>query len=210
MKARALAILAIGLLTNPSSAQADSSAELWLAPGIKYKLADDLKLHFTQHLRFQENISELKSIMPSVALSYRMHRNVKLAAGYRYAYKRTGSGDFSNRQRLHSDALASYSFGEFKASYRLRFQSSFKDDETKLVVRNRLGLKCRINDITRGASSVETFNDLSAGFETLRMTVGVEREISGQDVSLFYRYEAPSDAAEDRLHILGVGFDLSL
>lgn len=193
----------------PSSAQADSKAELWLAAGIKYKLRDKLKLNYTQHLRFQEGASELKSLMPALALSFRLHRNVKVATGYRYAYKRTG-GDFDNRHRLHADALTSYALGDFKASYRLRFQNTFKEDETKGVARNRLGLKYRINGSTTGAASVETFNDLSAGFQTLRMTVGVEREISAQDVSLFYRYESPSDETEDRLHILGIGFDLSL
>ncbi len=211
MKALALVpILAIGLLAGPSSVQADSSAELWLAPGIKYKLADDLKLNFTQDIRFQDDASELQSIMPTLALSYRLHRNVKIATGYRYAYKRTGSGDFSNRHRLHTDGLASYSFGDVKVSYRLRLQSTLKEDETKSVARNRLALQYRMNGTTNGATSVETFHDLSAGFETLRVTVGIEREISGQDVSLFYRYESPSDAAEDKLHILGLGFDLSL
>lgn len=203
-------ILVLGLLSIPSVVQADSSAQLWLAAGVKYKLSDNLKLNYTQHLRFHEDVSELKSIMPTLSLAYRLHRNIKLAAGYRYAYKRTGSGDFSNRHRLNSDALASYSLGDFKASYRMRFQSTVKEDETKLVVRNRMGLKYRINKITSGAASVETFNDLSTGFDTLRMTIGGEREIGGQDVSLFYRYESPSDSKEDTLHILGIGFDLSL
>lgn len=78
------------------------------------------------------------------------------------------------------------------------------------MLRNRIGLKYRIGDITTGAASVETFNDLDAGFETLRMTIGVEREISGHDVSLFYSHESPSNDADDTVHIIGVGFELSL
>ncbi len=198
------------LLLLPSSAQAESSAELWSAAGVKYKLAKKLKLDFTQHLRFEDDISQVQSFMPTLALAYRLRPKLKVAMGYRFAYKRTGSGDFERRHRLHTDAIGAYKFGDGTASYRLRLQATAKPDETAFAVRNRLRLKYRISDVMSALSSVETFHDADAAVRTLRITAGVEREIANQDVRLFYRYESPSDASEATLHILGVGFEHSL
>ncbi len=202
--------IAFVVLVSANTSVAQTDAELWASASLQYKLSKSLKLKFRQHLRLQDNMSELKSVMPELSIAVKFEKNFKLAAGYRYVYKRTGSGDFDTRHRLQADGLAFHAWGQFKLQYRVRLQSLFKEDETKTVLRNRLKGQFGLSDKWEGAVAIEIFHLLDQGLETLRLTVGAEREVGNHEWEVFYRYETALDDNDEQLHILGVGvlFDL--
>jgi hypothetical protein len=75
---RALVVL-FALIPLPAHAEADLN--LWLEAGVSKELSKRVEVAFDQHLRFDNDISRLNAVMPELALSYRIHKMLRVAAG---------------------------------------------------------------------------------------------------------------------------------
>ncbi len=196
-----------------SSAHAQSDAGVWLEAGLKHKVNRKLRVSFDQHLRTENNTSDVASFMPEVGVAYRLSKRIRLGGGYRFAYKPNRNVQY--RHRFHAEARVGHKVNKLRLRYRLRFQDTLRGidaaDGARYTIRNRFTLKRPVDKRTTPSVGVELFHALGNGdgvrLAKFRLTVGVARKIGRQELEFFYRIETmQADAGDPTLHILGIGF----
>ena len=115
------------LLSNIALSETDT--QLWLSTNVRKKVAKDLRIEWTQHLRFEYDISQIQSVMPELELRYKPIKPLSLKIGYRYVYEHTKSGDFEVAHRYHFQISTGKTVGPLKIAYRLRYQEKHEEDE---------------------------------------------------------------------------------
>ena len=96
---------------------------------MRKKIAKDVRIEWTQHLRFDHNVSQIQSVMPELELRYKPIKILSMKIGYRYIYERTKNGDFEPAHRYHFQVSTGKKFGSVKVAYRLRYQEKHEEDE---------------------------------------------------------------------------------
>ena len=134
-------LLAFGLFFLPTLAQAEVDDKLWLKAGLRAKPVKGVKLEFTQHLRYDTNITRQKSVMPELEVAYRPISWLQLATAYRYVSERGKSGDFEPAHRFTVLSEVDPELGPVELSYRLQYQEEHDSQSFVAAIRNKLGLK---------------------------------------------------------------------
>lgn len=200
-------------------ARAESDAQLWMEVGMVKKLGKRFELSFDQHLRFDEDISRVESIMPELMLSYRLHKLLRFAVGYRLQYERNNDGALVLRHRGTIDVRPHYEVGPIELSCRARFQEevrgSLASDDLRHTIRTRLAIALLALASWKPAVSAEPYHRLGDGdaihLHKVRLTAGVSYEVDDHEVELYYRVEvAQADPADPTPHIIGVGYHHAL
>lgn len=215
---RAVVILILALA---GQARAESDVQLWTKAGVGHDLSDDVSLVGDLHLRFDENVSRVESLMPEVEVRYDLAKWFQIAGGYRLQYMRDGDGDLVVRHRFHGDGSLQYDLGDVRLEYRLRFQQQLRpssNDTTRQTLRNRGEISYRGHKRWTPAVGGELFHALGDGetiqFDKYRVTVGLDYDRKDWEVGVFYRIEVPVNVPvgdiEATLHILGVGYSREL
>jgi hypothetical protein len=215
--AAAIVIALVSLVA--ANARAESDVQLWLEAGVAKKLSKRFELAFDQHLRFDEDLSRLQAIMPELTLSYRLHKMLKLALGYRFQYERDKNGELVIRHRGTIDVRPRYEIGPIELSLRARFQEevrgSFASDDLRHTIRNRFAVALVGTKPWQPAISAEPFHRLGDGdtirLQKVRLTAGVSYDFGDHEAEVYYRVEvAQDDPTDPTPHIMGVGYHYAL
>lgn len=222
---RLLPIAVLLLMALP--ARAESDFQVWTEAGVRVRLAKGWRLKFDQHVRFDEfyNVGELgsyslHSIIPEVAISYRVLRFLRLEVGCRYTaeIRETDEDPYGEHWgRVYADARFRYRLRPITLRYRLRYQEQFgqpwTNDEEYLArhtVRNKIGVEVKLANGFAPFLSGELFlriEDPDGALHKWRVTAGLDWEINPHVVTLFYRLEDMlDDAGDPNRHILGIGY----
>lgn len=212
-----LILCALAILAPARRAHAQSDSQLWLEGGVAHDVGR-VTLAFDQHLRFDDGMSRVGSIMPEPGLSLRVKRWLRLGTSYRLQYERNRDGVFETRHRVHVWGRARKDLGKVRLEYRLQVQEQIRPDDNELYrhgLRNRATLSYRGKPRWTPAGSIELHHDLDNGdaihLDKIWLTVGVEHQLGRYDLELYYRAELPqARAADPTLHILGLGAHVEL
>jgi len=227
-------ILVPVLLLLPHLANASGNDfQLWTEAGVRYKISKQFGLKFEQHLRFDENVSDLGSAMPQLSVSYRSFKFLRLEGGYRFKAedRNDGTGKYKHRHRFFADVRLRYRFKPVTLRYRLRFQEQFGKDFANNpgedfgythTIRNKLEVEVKLSAGFEPFVSTELFNRLgeeaaerSQELYKWRLTTGLEYALDPHQFTLFYRMEiylsddtwgGDDIHTGDQNHIIGLGY----
>ncbi|MDF1564433.1 MAG: DUF2490 domain-containing protein [Deltaproteobacteria bacterium] len=212
-----LPLLALALL-SPLPARAAPEAQLWLEGGVRYRPVKELWLSFDQHLRWDNDLTRLRKIMPELGLRYGVHKNFRAALGYRLIAEGNNQRQFTTAHRVMLDLLPRYRVGEVTLAYRARLQltsgASGSGDPLEPVLRQRIGLAYGTELGVEPFVEAELYLQLgggTTGATKWRLTLGAAYSIADHDCELFYRVQRPiGDPNPDTWHILGLGYRFSI
>jgi len=228
-------IISLMLLLLPQLASAiDNDVQLWTEAGLRYKINKQLRLKFDQHFRLHNDVSEPESIMPELAISYRVFKALRLQAGYRLVgefYKYNGETYISDWHRFYADVRLRLRFKPVTLRYRLRFQEQTgwdydpdgdkKVPKNKLTLRNKITLQLKYPYGFMQFLSVELFNRLAdevRAWHKLRTSLGLRYSIKSHEFTIAYRLESylfndPNGEVThqkgDMNHVLSLGYHYS-
>jgi hypothetical protein len=96
--------------------------QTWTDIGLRCKLTKKFKIDAEFGHRRRENARLLKENYVDVSLSYRVWKQLNLAAGYRYSYEY--DDDYENR--IYADVSYGIDFSRFNLETRARFQRNYQ------------------------------------------------------------------------------------
>ena len=142
MKACMLVLIAL-LVSGGTPALAETDNLLWTSVGVQARPAKRLKAEVAIQTRYDQNASELESVLPEVELGFLPTSWFELSGGLRAISERSKSGDREPAQRLHIQGELEKELGPVELSWRLRYQSKKEFDEEELAerIRNRVSLR---------------------------------------------------------------------
>lgn len=131
-----------------------------LSFGLDYKLAKGVHLTLNEELRVDDNLRDFNRFHTTVALSCKVHDNVKLRIGYALINPYSSSANaFGIRHRLMLDAVGQLRWGDWRFSLKERLQGTYRmgDMNTYQEPRMVLTLKSRLMAKYKGFGRVEPF-----------------------------------------------------
>lgn len=213
MKRLALLALCSLCLSRPANAEQDTL--LWSSASIRYKAHKKLKLELTQHLRLNQNLSQLERVMPELELTYRPTDWLDLGVGYRYIFERTKNGDLEPAHRYQGELGLEHALGPVELSYRLRYQEKHEEDEYDWTsrVRNKIAAQLDTDTAFTPLVSAEHFlNPLASPLESTRYRLGLGTKIKlskPHRLTVRYLYQADlNDPLSE--HILALKYQYRL
>jgi len=215
---RCRALLIGAVLAVAASRGAHADVQQWTELGIGKDLTKRWSASFDQHLRFDEDLSRVESVMPEAGIGWRPKRWLRFSLGYRLQYQRDGSGDMALRHRLHTAVRARYALGDVRLEYRLQLQEQLRPgskDPARHTLRDRAEVSYRRFKPWVPGASVELFHAIADGdairLDKLWLTLNAAHSRKSWSAEVFYRVEVPiADAMDPTLHILGVGVHYDL
>jgi hypothetical protein len=121
-----LVLVLFVIVLLPVSAQVND-AGLWTNITLKKKVTKHLDAYLTEELRFDENITELGTIFTDIGATYEILPGFKAGAFYRFICKRRLDDSYIKAHRYYFDLSYGNHIKRFEFSYRIRFQSQYKD-----------------------------------------------------------------------------------
>ena len=217
------------LLANVSLLFAqDSDLGLWTSIDIEKKLSEKWKFGVEAQYRWKDDISVTDQIRGGANVSRKLGNYVKLGAGYELiADKKVKRDIFKYRNRFKVQAIGSYKYARFTASYRTQMQLTmmetdeprgniFEDDSYKWVWRNRFGLKYDIKNVPlKPYINIELFHHLFSSSDPIyyqnRLSVGIEYKLAKHhSIEAGYKFNTEIDAkTKNKCNIIKIGYAFS-
>ena len=195
-----------------------ADTRLWLSSGLDIEPTKKLDVKLTQHVRFEDNVSSLDTIIPELELEFAPLKWAEIGGGYRYIAKWNKELEYDPAHRAQGDLGFKKEFKKWEPSYRFRIQRSWEQDKTlKIETRRRHRFKLT-HDTTKELDlsiAGQTFRDpsLDVSHATLRLTAGAKFKIKkDHKLSVAYNREAPLsriETTEQHIFSLGYVFELS-
>lgn len=209
MRARA----AVSLCLVLASVSARAEVQQWTEIGVSRSLTKRWQLSFDQHLRLDQDISRVDSVMPEWGVTYRLAKWLRAEVGYRLQYTRDGDGEMVLRHRFHGGVRARHDLGDVRLQYRLQYQEQLRpgaNDQLRHSIRNRAEVGYRRFKHWAPGASFELFHAIGDGdavhLDKVRIKAGLEYGKKDWSVELYYCAEAPvADEMDPTLHVVGLG-----
>ena len=208
----------------------DFGAELSATYG--HRLWSGASFAFGEKVRLNSNCSQYSQSKSSVSIGQRLlHRQLdlynlkwKIGGGYTFI-NRLNEGKhrqyYENQHRFMLQSTLSYNYGFWRASGRVRLQSTFRDESRgsyrynpKVVLRGRVTLGYVLPDkpwrFGAGAEYFYRANDPKGSFvDEMRYSVETTRIIDGrQNLSLYLKYFHELQVADPvRMIVVGLRYD---
>jgi hypothetical protein len=197
-----------------------NDAGLWTEFTVKKKITKRFDAVLTEELRFNENITELGTYYTDIGAEYEILNGFKAGAFYRFLCKRRLDDSYSKAHRYYFDLSYGNHIKRFGFSYRIRFQSQYKDYHSSLdghvpgyYIRQKLHLgintKTRFDPYLDGEVWYHLNNPWSQ-FEAVRISAGVVTRITRHhfvDTGYIYQQEFNvNDPETDYIIFLGYKF----
>lgn len=208
-----------------SSAIAQSGPSVWGELEFSKKIIKNLKLEFNPEVRFYNDF-KMDTYILEGGLSYKMYKYLTVAGYYRYE----NTNDYKPKKdiyvwepsnRLALDAKTDFDVQRFNLSFRLRFTSGTKVDQTTNDNDSYFRYRAKADYDIKGSKiipyvSYEAFHDLKLNyFDKIRYTGGVAYPLNkDNELSLFYRLQDylevnnSFDEKKESMNIIGVGYSL--
>ena len=210
--------IAFAIASTGSTARAQSDAELWLFAGVKGDVGSGFGLGVNQQLRLNDDMSQLSTVLTDFYVSYDVTDWFRIQPTYRIGWARSRNRGLQIFHRPQIDFRAKASFGEFRVSYRVRFQERIRwdrDDDTRHEhgLRNRISAEWKTESGLVPSAEAELFLDIAGDdgteFYRQRFSIGCAYGFDAHEVELGYRTDISLDDG-DIAHILRAGYTLSL
>jgi hypothetical protein len=208
----------------PAAVKAQSGPRTWTELEFSKKIVKNLKVEFNPEIRFYNDFSMDTYILEG-GLSYKLHKYLTVAGYYRYE----NTNDYKPKKdiyvwepsnRIALDAKTDVDVARFNLSFRLRYTSGAKIDQTTEEQDSYFRYRAKADYDIKGSKiipyvSYEVFHDLKQNyFDKIRYTGGIAYALNkSNELSLFYRLQdyLELNSIEDKkesLNILGLGYSL--
>lgn len=161
---------------------------------LEKKVTKKITLNATGQLRFNNNISYLRTYLFELGGEYKISKAFDLAVYYRFANRRKDeTKEFKNRHRFYADLGYGKKFGSIKLENRLRYQHQFKDNDgvtefDASYIRDKIEASYSNKSKFRPYISNDFFFQIGGTLDQLRPKAGVSYKINkknGVDLSVF-------------------------
>jgi len=209
--------LILALVITQFAFSQSSDFQIWSSLKLKYNFNDKSNINIKQSLRTFQNSTYWRLSFTELAYSYKINKQFKLLAGYRYAFK--NAIDFVyNKQRFFADVIYTKKINKFSVKFRPRMQIDIVNSSNHSIFyanREKLELSRKINRIFSAYTSTEVYFTLPSkdiipnlyGFNKWRITGGVDIILSeAGSLKLFYRYQYGKYSLMQNSYILGVTY----
>jgi len=219
LRIASLFIIFINLLSNTYSQVND--AGLWLSLNIEKKINKKWSLGISQEFRYNENITELGTILTEIGVNYRINKTIRVSGNYRFANKLLIDNTYNQRHRFFADINLRKKVNSFQFSYRARIQNQFKDlrsrsDEAVFMyyLRNKISASYNFNKKWNTFFSIENYTPLNVEnyfTDNVRYSIGTEYSINKfNSLELFYLIQKEYNVNNPFTdYILGIAYNYS-
>lgn len=199
-----------------------SDAGLWTDVCIEKKVTYALAIKLTQEFRFNENISELGTVLSDIGINYRISKKISIGGNYRLTEKRRLDNSYSTRHRYYFDIAYKQKTKIASLSFRTRFQSQYADFNSKTdgrtptyYSRNKLSVKYNSGRKYEPYLASELYYQLNNPdgnkIDNVRYEFGVDYELNKlNNIELFYLIQQEYNVKNPgRDYIMGLGYTIS-
>jgi hypothetical protein len=198
-----------------------NDAGLWTGLNIERKLTKKLSVNLNPEMRFNENITELGTWFVDGGLSYRVSKNWKVFANYRFAQKRRLDDSYSIRHRYYFDLAYRIKIKKIVVGWRLRFQEQYNDwltsDDGKIpsqALRNKIQLKYNADGKFQPFVSADVWYSMSykiKQFDNFRLVGGLDYELNKySSITLAYLWQREFNVKNPGTdYIVSLGYNYS-
>lgn len=174
---------------------------------LTYKPIKNVKLIFTPELRFNDKLNFDQYLIEG-ELNYTPLKVLNFGVSYRYIANKTGSGDYSNRNKYALYIEADKKISRFKPSVKLSFTNSADDVLNSQFLRYKAGVeynirKCKLTPEIK----FEIFHDLDGNsIYKYRSMAGLNYKLSKKSsIALSYKFDYYMNEYRNK-HIASVGY----
>lgn len=212
-------ILPLLFAANIVAQQNDAGA--WLSLSIEKKFTQAWSAEFSHCSRFNENVSELGSIINELGVSYRLDKKSQFSVFYRINAKKQLDNMYVPISRIYLDYSYKHKPGPFVLTMRLRFQHQQKntfffdeDGKSKYAIRPKVALKYPIGNFSpfvSGEVYLPVFSNKYKPIDKIRLLTGVDYEFNNAHaVSLGYLFQREYFVGNPRTdYIIQIGYEFS-
>ena len=161
-----------------------NDAGLWTEFSVEKKFSQSLSIEYSNSERFNENITELGSIINELGIKYRFNKDSRISVFYRLNYNRQLNNMYEPTSRFYADYTQSVKIGDFDLDLRLRLKTQQKmtyfydfDTESSNIIRPRVKISYNYRKI-EPYCFLETYHPIFDGenipIEKIRGVIGVE------------------------------------
>jgi long-subunit fatty acid transport protein len=151
---------------------------LWSKLAFEKEITKKFEIQLEEEFRFNENATQLNSLLTEVGTKYKFNDYYALGASYRFTYNTENS--FGNRFTLSNQAK--YEIEDITLNYRLNFQTDFSTvDPIEYKIRNKIGIDYKFNKRWEIGFTGELFYSFYYDRNVLdryRFAFGVDRKIN--------------------------------
>lgn len=185
------------VFSNQIKAQV-KDAGLWTSVNAEVKLISKVNATLSQEFRFNENITELGAAFTDFGIQYKLNKNWRIAANYRFTQRRKVADYYSFRHRFYFDIKYAKKINSFGYSWRMRVQDQLADINRaadggvpEYYLRNKFNVEMDTKKAYSPYVSFELFSSLNYPrkdlFSGVRVIAGVEYEINKHHkIDLYY------------------------
>ena len=199
---------------------------LWSSIDIEKKLNKRWNTIAGFEYRWKDGVALTDQVRGSLGVDYKLHKYLKLGVAYTLiADKKQKKDIFLYRNRFTFNAMTSYKFKRFTASWRPRLQATFYDpterdadelEDYRWVVLNRFGLNYNIRKFPlKPYIQFEIFNrifsDLKPSYNQNRFSAGLDIGIGKKhELDIGYKQENElSEYKKERFDVVYAGYTFS-
>ena len=208
----------VGFMLSSLDARAEVTVDnqIWLSGAVRTELIDDLKLGFTQHVRFANDAKDLERVIPELDVSYGLLEYLEVGLGGRYAFEKDEDGQRSQRLRVFGDlGVEAPALGPIELGYRLRLQrETGAEVPAKGRLRNKLSLGVSTGTMFKPGAFYEHFMDPSGESghkaQKYRAGLGVGVKLSQEHrVKIKLHQDTEIDGDGDKERVISLGYRYS-
>lgn len=165
-----------------------NDAGLWLEIGIEKQITQAFSVEYDHCSRFNENISELGTIINELGANYKLNKKSQFSVFYRHYNKLQLNNQYTPASRIYVDYSRKVKAGFFDMNVRLRFQIHqnkffvFNPEESiSSALRPKVSLKHSFGKIEPYISAEAYFPIFNNGYKPLdkiRLETGIEYSFS--------------------------------
>jgi len=204
------------VFTNFVFSQADDF-QVWSSLNLRYNINKKSNINVKQSLRTFQNSTYWKLSFTEVAYLYKINKQFKVSAGYRYAFANKIEY-VHNKQRFFIDLSYVKKVNDLEIKFRPRMQIDMESTNNYLpfyVNRELFELSKNLNKTLSIYASTEVYFALPSsnlesnyyGFFKHRFTGGVNINITNKSgLKVFYRYQHEKYSTVENTYILGLTY----
>jgi hypothetical protein len=167
-----------------------NDAGLWTGVDIEKKITQAISIEFNHETRFNENISEVGSIVNELGLNYRFDKKSRISIFYRLNSQRQLNNMYIPVSRFFIDYSYKTKISKFNVNFRLRTQIQQKntlvfdsDGSTRSAIRPKISFKYPVNKFQpyiSGEVYIPVFYSGYKPIDKLRFAIGTEYSLTKQ------------------------------
>lgn len=209
-------LLLVFLLTGIEGICQNNDAGLWISGNLEKRFTQAMSMSFSQELRMDENITEAGTVFSDLGFEYRLNKQFRIAAHYRFVNYRRLDNSYKTRNRFYADLSYRIKISPVIFIFRERIQSETglpdlqEGISPKYYSRTKATLKLELKRKIVPYAYAEWFHPIlspASGFiDKTRVCAGFEYQVTpGQMVDLNYLVQfKPAMKGND--FVIGIGY----